>query len=285
MKTKIFKLIIIIAAVAIGGGMFMHQHDDLKQGSARSGKHEIWYCPMHPQIIYDHPGRCPICGMDLVQKLDVPHQEVSATEGYTTISVTPQRQQLANVRTAVVEKKALVKTIRTAGQYEGEVFAQVFESDLEFIKVGQKAIVELPSFHKTYEGSVNSIDTNIDQTTRSVRVRIWLQQINKKIFKTNMFVDVDFPINLGTAVIVPRDAVMDTGVRKIVFVLKDGGTFEPREIQTGIETDDGYEVKSGLKEKESIVVSGNFLLDSESRVQAGLEASTATATQGETHGK
>ena len=56
-----------------------------------------------------------------------------------------------------------------------------------------------------------------------------------------------------------------------LFVQKDEGTFEPREIQTGMETDDGFEVKSGLKEGEHIVVSGNFLLDSESRVQAGLE--------------
>jgi multidrug efflux pump subunit AcrA (membrane-fusion protein) len=73
---------------------------------------------------------------------------------------------------------------------------------------------------------------------------------------------------------------MDTGLRKIVFVSKAGNVFEPREIQTGMETDDGFEVKSGLKEGERIVVSGNFLLDSESRVQAGLQADTAAAPGG-----
>ena len=79
--------------------------------------------------------------------------------------------------------------------------------------------------------------------------------------------------------VLPREAVMDTGVRKVVFVQKDEGTFEPRVIETGWETDEGYEVKSGLKAGERIVVSGNFLLDSESRVQAGLEDS------GDSHGQ
>ena len=51
-----------------------------------------------------------------------------------------------------------MKTIRAAGQYEGEVFAQVFEGDLDLLKVGQKAIVEVPAYNKKYEGAVNSID-------------------------------------------------------------------------------------------------------------------------------
>jgi RND family efflux transporter MFP subunit len=233
---------------------------------------------MHPQIIYDHPGRCPICGMDLVKKEAAStQQQVSAVEGYSTIVEDPQKQQLAGIKTEIVVKKGLVKTIRAAGEYEGEVFAQVFEDDLAFIKVGQKAIVEVPAFHQKYEGAVNSIDSSIDESTRTIRVRIWLKQNKQKLFKTNMFVNVFIPVALKEAVFVPREAVMDTGLRKIVFVQKDEGTFEPRGIQTGIETDDGYEVKSGLKAGERIVVSGNFLLDSESRVQAGIE-------QGASHG-
>lgn len=88
--------------------------------------------------------------------------------------------------------------------------------------------------------------------------------------------------------LVPRDAVMDTGVRKVVFVQKDERTFEPREIQTGRQTDDGYEVTSGLKEGERIAVSGTFLLDSESRLQASLEQATQTDTTkkgDQTHGQ
>ena len=273
MKTKIIILIIIIAVITLGNGVFFNQQKITTQTLGNHGHHDLYYCPMHPQIIYDHPGRCPICGMDLVKKEDAPQQQGSTTAGYTTITVTPQRQQLAGVRTEVVDKKVLVKTIRAAGQFEGDVFAQVFEDDLEFIKVGQKAIVEVPAFHQRYEGAVSSIDSSIDEASRTIRVRIWLKKNDQKKFKSNMFLNVELPVRLGEAINVPRDAVMDTGLRKIVFVCKEGNAFEPREIQTGWETDDGFEVKSGLKEGERIVVSGNFLLDSESRVQAGLQAS------------
>ena len=118
----------------------------------------------------------------------------------------------------------------------------------------------------------------IDPTSRSVTALIELNDYSEQL-AANMQVDITIPVKLGDAILVPRESVMDTGLRKIVFVCKAGNAFEPREIQTGLETDDGYEVKSGLKEGERIVVSGNFLLDSESRVQAGLQASTAAATQ------
>jgi multidrug efflux pump subunit AcrA (membrane-fusion protein) len=277
MKTKNIILIVLIAVIALGIGLLGRQQNTSKQALVRHGQHEIWYCPMHPQILYDHPGQCPICGMDLVKRVSAPQRQESAVEGYTTISVTPQRQQLAGVRTVVVGKKDAVKTIRAAGQYEGQVYAQVFEDDLVFIKVGQKAIVEVPAYHQKYEGEVISIDSTVDETSRTIRVRIWFKQANQRRFKTNMFVNVEFPVKLKGALIVPRDAVMDTGTRKIVFVCKAGNSFEPREIQTGMETDDGFEVKSGLKEGERIVVSGNFLLDSESRVQA-------SQGQGDSHG-
>ena len=285
MKNKNIILTVALAVVILGAGVFNWQHHLTQQTSASQGHHDLYYCPMHPQILYDHPGRFPICGMDLVKRVDTAQQQGSTVEGYTTIPVTDQGQQLAGVKTAVVEKKALVKTIRAAGQYQGEVFADIFESDLQFIKVGQKAVVDVLAYDKKYAGAVNSIDTMIDETSRTIRVRIWIEQRNQRRLKDNMFVNVELPVMHGEGIVVPRDAVMDTGIRKIVFVQKNEGNFEPREIQTGWETDDGYEVKSGLKEGERIVVSGNFLLDSESRVQAGLQASAAAATQGEAHGQ
>ena len=278
MKTKNIILIIVLAAVSLGIGLFSRQQNVSQQTLVKNGHHEIWYCPMHPHYTSDHPGQCPICGMTLVKRVSAPQEHGAAINGYTTIAVTAQGQQLAGVRTVVVGKKDAVKTIRAAGQYEGQAYAQVFENDLVFIKIGQKAIVEIPAYHQKYEGEVLSIDSTVDETSRTIRVRIWFKQANQRRFKTNMFVNVEFPVKLKGALIVPRDAVMDTGIRKIVFVQKDGGTFEPREIQTGMETDDGFEVKSGLKEGERIVVSGNFLLDSESRVQASQE-------QGDSHGQ
>jgi Cu(I)/Ag(I) efflux system membrane fusion protein len=82
-----------------------------------------------------------------------------------------------------------------------------------------------------------------------------------------MFVDVDFHISLPPALTVPADAVLDSGRRKIVFVALEGGYFEPREVVTGWRFDDRVEIVKGLAAGEEIVVSGNFLIDSESRMK------------------
>ena len=92
MKTKNIILIIVLAVIALGIGAFVKQHSLFAQVSAKQGHHEIWYCPMHPQILYDHPGRCPICGMDLVKKVSLPKEQGLAIDGYTTISLTAQKQ-------------------------------------------------------------------------------------------------------------------------------------------------------------------------------------------------
>jgi len=286
MKIKNIILILVLALLAIGAGIIIRVHGMGNQASSKAGHHDLYYCPMHPQILYDHPGHCPICGMDLVKKVIAPQEQGSHVEGYTTVSESAQRQELAGVNTALVIKKEAIKTVRAAGQYVSQVYAQVFEDDLQFIKVGQEANVEIPAYGQTFVGIVSSIDSMIDPISRTIRVRIWLKhQVDQRKFKANMFVNVEFPVNLGMALIVPRESVMDTGLRKIIFVCKGGNSFEPREIQTGWETDDGFEVKSGLKEGDRIVVSGNFLLDSESRVQAGEQADSSATTEGDNHGK
>jgi Cu(I)/Ag(I) efflux system membrane fusion protein len=148
------------------------------------------------------------------------------------------------------------------------IFAQIFGSDLGFVDVGQKASVEIPDYQETYDGIVKSIDPIIDTDSRTARVRIYINANGE--LHSNEFVRVSMPVELDEAIVIPREAVMDTGLRKLVFVEKEEGKFDPRVIHTGWETDDGFEVRSGLKEGERIVVSGNFLLDSEARIQADL---------------
>lgn len=346
MKTKNIILISILASIALGIVVFVKQHEISKSSSIRLTHHDIWYCPMHPHYTSDHPGHCPVCGMDLVKKIEASPVHESAVEGYTAITVTDQKQQLIGVRTVLVSKEKLIKTIRAAGRvaydpelykaetdyvenyiaylrvdrrinkgsyiiqdslrklkeeeldlshmgateqtiiqlrqnkfpdhrllvsHEGptQIFAEVFAEDLGFIDIGQKAIIEVPDLHASFDGVVQSIDPVIDPASQTTRVRI-VVNVDQEL-RANMFVNAVMPVVLGEAIVIPRDAVMDTGTRQIVFVQKEAGVFEPREIQTSIETDDGVEVKSGLTVGERIVISGNFLLDSESRVQAGLE--------------
>ena len=83
-----------------------------------------------------------------------------------------------------------------------------------------------------------------------------------------MIVYVRMPVELGKNLVVPRDAVMDTGDRKVVFLQDKEGKIVPVEVVVGFEADQGWVVKSGLKKDDNVVVNGNFLLDSESRLKA-----------------
>jgi YHS domain-containing protein len=82
-----------------------------------------------------------------------------------------------------------------------------------------------------------------------------------------MFVDLELPIQLPSAIAIPADAILDSGLKKTVFVDHGNGVFEPREVETGWRMGDRVEIVNGLKPGERIVISGNFLIDSESRLE------------------
>jgi multidrug efflux pump subunit AcrA (membrane-fusion protein) len=88
--------------------------------------------------------------------------------------------------------------------------------------------------------------------------------------KPEMFVNVNLKVNLGNMLAMPEEAVLDSGVKKIVFVDKSDGYFEPREVKLGEKVENYYVVKEGLTEGEIVVTSGNFLIDSESRLKAAI---------------
>lgn len=158
------------------------------------------------------------------------------------------------------------------------VYAQIFESDLGFISVGQKAKVTVPAYNETVVGIVTTVANMIDPTTRTVQVRIKLEKYEGEL-TTNMYAKVEILAELNTALMVPREAVMDTGLNKIVFVQKSQGVFEPRTIESNFEGDGMVAIQSGLKEGETVVVSGNFLLDSESRLKAAIEQAAKTSAK------
>jgi Cu(I)/Ag(I) efflux system membrane fusion protein len=98
-----------------------------------------------------------------------------------------------------------------------------------------------------------------------------------------MFVDVELLIALPPAITVPVDAVMDSGIKNTVFVDKGNGVFEPREVETGWRAGDQVEIAKGLMVGEKIVVSGTFLLDSESRMKAAAAGATGHMHEGHSH--
>jgi YHS domain-containing protein len=105
-----------------------------------------------------------------------------------------------------------------------------------------------------------------DAATRTMKVRLELANPGL-LLRPDMFVDVDFSVALPKAVTIPAEALLDSGLRKTVFVDRGNGYFEPRAVETGWRSGDRVEIVRGLEAGERIVVSGNFLIDSESRMQ------------------
>jgi Cu(I)/Ag(I) efflux system membrane fusion protein len=330
---------------------------------------QLWTCPMHPYYISDKPGDCPICGMKLVKvdktrgsntgfkqdgntistAANMPGMDMSKIDpaaDRATVRIDPEKQQLINIRTDVVKKRALGNEVSAAGvvaydpelyytqqQYisaslnlskakaaRGEnglapakdaldtaatrlrvmglsdqqikdldgkaepdrsllisgqggkvwVYAQVNQDDMKYVRRKAEAEVSLSSEpDKIFTGSVMSVDPALDPGTRSTRVRVLVKGASGE-FKPEMYVNVMIKSPIGNFLSVPEDAIMDTGTKKIAFVDKGNGYFEPRYVTTGAKIGGYYIVRFGLSEGEKVVTNANFLIDSESQLKAAL---------------
>lgn len=150
------------------------------------------------------------------------------------------------------------------------VNADVYEYEVPFVKVGQTADMQLSYYAgKTYTGKITYIYPTVDPVSRTVKVRIEFSNRNFDL-KPQMFANVQLKINYGKQIVVPQEAVMDSGDKQYVFVVHDGGIFEPRMIQMGAKLEGNVVVLSGVNAGETIVTSGNFLIDSESRLKSAM---------------
>ena len=148
--------------------------------------------------------------------------------------------------------------------------AQIYEYEVPYVKVGQMAQMELSYYPgKKYTGRVNYIYPTVDPQTRTVKVRLEFPNPNFEL-KPDMYTDIDLKINYGNQVVVPQSAVLDSGERQTVFVAKGNGYFEPRAVKVGDKVDEKIIVLSGLQPGETVVTSGNFLVDSESRLTSAM---------------
>jgi multidrug efflux pump subunit AcrA (membrane-fusion protein) len=152
------------------------------------------------------------------------------------------------------------------------VYAQVFEEDLPSVSVGATIDVEVPALaDRHYEATVLAIDPSIDPTTRTARVRALLATPDAAL-RPDAFVIVTLHVPVGDVLALPRSAVLDTGTRRLVFVVTDDGRFTPREVRLGELAGDHYPVLDGVVAGEQVVTSANFLIDSESRFKAAVAA-------------
>ena len=149
------------------------------------------------------------------------------------------------------------------------VEADVFESDLANVRVGTTAEVTVPG-GEIRAGRVTFVNPMVDAASRTIKVRVELANANLAL-KPGMFVSVSLPTGGAPRLVVPRDAVIDTGARKLVLVDEGDGRFVLREIRTGEQGTDYYTVLAGLTAGERVARNAQFLVDSETPLREAVE--------------
>jgi membrane fusion protein, copper/silver efflux system len=148
------------------------------------------------------------------------------------------------------------------------VEASFYEYEAGAIRTGQAAELTLPYDPGTWlQGHVDLIYPSVNPESRTLRVRLAFPNPDLKL-KPGMFANVNLETESAESVVIPDDAVMDTGERQLVFVETGTGHFEPRQVTAGIRSQGKAQILSGLTAGERVVVRANFLLDSESRLRA-----------------
>ena len=148
------------------------------------------------------------------------------------------------------------------------VMADIFESDLPLVKTGQEAEIRLSSSpDRRFTGRVEALYPTLGDETRTAKVRIPVANPDLAL-RPGQSADVTISVDLGERLVVPKEAVLYTGPRRLVFVDLGEGRLRPQQITVGARGDDDYEVVKGLKDGDVVVTSGNFLIAAESRIRS-----------------
>lgn len=155
-----------------------------------------------------------------------------------------------------------------AGSGPRWVYAQIFEDEAALIKPGQRAELTSPAFPgRVLNGRVEAVDRVVDPATRTLRARVLVSD-GESLLRPEMFLEAMVHVGLGRRLVAPKEALIDTGIRRLVYVKTAPGHYAPREVTPGREGENDVEVLTGLEAGEIVAASGNFLLDSESRLKS-----------------
>lgn len=265
---------VVLAAIAIGAWHFLAPKEEapgattVADAAKKERKVLYWTDPMTPGFKSDKPGKSPFMDMELVP--------VYADDaGTTTVSVRPEIVQSLGVRTYTVTRGSQPRRIAVTGYLFPDtrglaVLVDLIDRDASLVRTGQRAEVRVPDVpDRTWSGTVEQIESDVDIGTRSVKARIRLSQTSAAL-QPNMFAEVTI---LGatagkSALFIPREALIRTGTRNAVVLALGEGRFQPAEVTPGIESDDWIEIRHGIKAGDVVVTSGQFLIDSEASVRA-----------------
>jgi Cu(I)/Ag(I) efflux system membrane fusion protein len=150
------------------------------------------------------------------------------------------------------------------------VYMTIYEYEIGLVTKGLQVEIETAAFPgEVFKGEIISFAPTVDNITRSLRARAEIDNPGNKL-KPDMFVNAKINIDLGEKLAVSEEAVINTGKRMLVVVADDEGIFISTDVKLGQKALGYYEVLDGLKEGDTVVASGNFLIDSESRLQSAI---------------
>lgn len=150
------------------------------------------------------------------------------------------------------------------------VIADIYESDLGLVREGQRATISLSYLPaRRFTGVVDYIYPYLEGKTRTAKARLVLANPDTRL-KPDMYANVELTVRLGNSLVVPEDAVIDTGERQVVFLALAGGHFLAREVTAGIRFDGKLQILDGLTEGDVVVSGAAFLIDSESKLRSAV---------------
>ncbi|MDD5353665.1 MAG: efflux RND transporter periplasmic adaptor subunit, partial [bacterium] len=190
-----------------------------------------------------------------------------------------------------IERSGSVQNNLVIAGHSVWVYADVYQEDAPLVKAGDKIDVFTEAVSsEIFPGVIKAIDPVLNEMTRSVKIRAEIANHEFKL-KPGMYVNAVININLGEKLAVPKEAVLDTGLRKVVWIDKGDGNYERRDIEIGTEASATggdslqkyYPVLKGLKNSEKVVSRANFLVDSQSIISGtGIGSAYSGAITSET---
>jgi membrane fusion protein, copper/silver efflux system len=156
------------------------------------------------------------------------------------------------------------------------VVGEVYTAESSRLAVGQEARVEVGALPGGFDGKVTFINPTLNATTRALGFRVELDNPRREL-RPGMFADVVVQLESRRGLVIPAEALVDTGDQQYVFLARDGGRFEPRRVRAGARVMGEVEILDGLRAGDVVVTTANFLIDSESRLRAAIEDLGAVA--------
>jgi len=234
-------------------------------GAAMSSAPTTFYtCAMDPSVESNHPGACPICGMALTA---VTQQERNsgivrvATKARVMIGLDVAPVQKRTLRKRIVGSGAVVEPVPAGDR--AAITARIYRGDASEVHRGDPVIVTARDMALTqFTGTV--VEPAADGAT-TLQVVV---DNPEQLLRPGMLVEVKLEVELAPRLAVPSTAVLYAGKRKLAFVERSSGVFEPRTLELGMSSDGLVEVVGGLHEGDQVAISGTFPLAAESRIRS-----------------